>query len=842
LGKEGKITRFDGLAEDILRSIPKGIWVLYLLQLLASGIALAVLIWDSVSYVKNRLIYPEDLYPWTYTFYNPTDSGVYNYFTLCLILGLLCICTYFIINSTRSRSLLKRLESIPPVVIISTVSLSMIGLAIALMHVYERASFLIYVSLVIIPLLELFYALFNYGERFRIELISIGVFVTAAWLIAIIDLGRIIVGPVYLMNEFPEIYSKTILRSGTQYTVDNLDFLKKYEHKIDIPTLYTFLGALDNSKTEPDANIKDKVYDLFGKYEYRNLRAAQSFMNEVGRSPGSAEYLLGNRFSPTLLKKMNLVSTDFFYKLRQFDVEEIKQFYTRNLWEYSHLNMGRGQLNHIGHILNPINEYELGKPVRDIYLQYGLGNTLLFKWIMDRFGGISIHNYYKIYALYLVYYLSFIILLVYLFKDGFYVLAASMAPLLSFFFLGYFALILGPGIIPSIHLFDALVLIFLAVFMRRGNMAGLLIATVLTFLSIAINRQFGAALTLAFLATMSLFSMENKTGTKRILWLSGLAASAVIAGIVLAAASTFSSSEVFSYFLGGFFSWKPNELIVMCTFLYLIVSYLFFFVLRSDRSDLKYAYVFVFVYSQGLMVYYYWSGLTNHFHPISHFMFLQAFLMLFILKRSGNRFIRSEKNIPDRLGMAIALVATLIVLPFSIYNYSNEKAGFIANFKNHRIYQWELDRAAVLSTADPEMIARSVSLIRKYSPESSPGVFILSKHDNILPFLAHRYSAMPIFELSSYLFSRKERDIAVARIRDRKPEYLFVDTNIDGFRKDPWESVYFGSFMENERLSRLGRYAVMADIFHQVKADYYKIEQECLLSVYKRKATRIPAY
>ena len=79
--------------------------------------------------------------------------------------------------------------------------------------------------------------------------------------------------------------------------------------------------------------------------------------------------------------------------------------------------MARGQINHIGHLLNPINEIMSGKPISKVYMQYGLGNTLAAKWIMQLTGRVSLDSYYKYYIFYIAYALLFLLMSYVIFKD-----------------------------------------------------------------------------------------------------------------------------------------------------------------------------------------------------------------------------------------------------------------------------------------------------------------------------------------------------------------------------------------------------------------------------------------
>jgi len=256
---------------------------------------------------------------------------------------------------------------------------------------------------------------------------------------------------------------------------------------------YTNMDLIQNKSI-----VFDLHYQLV-KHKYINLDLIQNKYIALLNETDIVELLMGSEFSYG--SEINHELESCIRHIHNVDIEVVKQFYNANILEYAHQNMGRGQINHIGHILNPLNEYELGKSSDNIYMQYGLGNTFIMKWIMDLFGGISIQNYYKTYVYYIIYYLSFILMLMYLFKDGTYLLGAfSIIPLC--FFCKVHCSRHWARINSSIHLLDTSVIICLIAFFRRNNRAYLAIAIALVLVSTFINRQFGATLMVAMLVSL----------------------------------------------------------------------------------------------------------------------------------------------------------------------------------------------------------------------------------------------------------------------------------------------------------------------------------------------------
>jgi hypothetical protein len=515
-------------------------------------------------------------------------------------------------------------------------------------------------------------------------------------------------------------------------------------------------------------------------------------------------------------------------------MEALKQFSFSNYLENHHQAMDRGQINHVGHIINPLNEYELGKRLRDIYWQYGLGNTFLLKWVMGVFGGTSYQNYYKTYLFYTVYFLLFLLMSVYLFKDALFILGAFAVVPICFFLMGYVNFIVAPGIIPSIHLLDAPALVLLLTFLRRRRNLWYFSLSALCVLSaIAINAQFGLSLSFAFIAATAFYAIENESGKSKCLWIAALSVIAAASLVVWHASNVGTSDRLFPYFWNGMFSWPAYKIFIFLTIIYLVVSYLVLFSLKRSRSEWKYVYIFVFVYNQAILLYYYWSGLLNHLTPVLPFFWLQMFIMLYILKnllfKEGVRAIKTE-----RITLVITICALLLCVP-SAFLFYKDKGTFYRNFVEHRSYAWTFDNASLTTTIPTDIMQESISLVQKYSTPDHPAIFILSQYDGLLPFLSHRYSAMPFFDLTSYLFSEKEYNEAVNRVKLKKPRYLFVDADIDN-PHELWSVLHKNDrFYALEEASRMSRYRLLQKIFGEIRADYEKIEDGKLISVYGRK-------
>lgn len=823
---------------------------LFAIQCTSCMIALGFLTWDVVTYVKIRTLGEIDfnLYPWTYYYFHPVESNILNFIFLGFTLGLTAVFVYSLINKKTFAIIHPWLIAAHPLVVAICTLLSLLLLVLLsfnsivrlipiLSHV-PRSLFLIPVSC--LPILSI---TFNSSRSIRIgkKLTDNGLLILSfiLFFFLILEPLKTFLEPVYLINDYPDIYSKTIVKGSF---LDNKEFLERLD-KNDMDAAKQYLAVFDEidaalrsaknidkvSSENLFKKIQEDEFGLFKKFRYRNLDPSQAYFTALIADPFSEKEWNARFRSP-----LNTGEVNFIDNIKRINIEDLKQFYLANHMEYWLQNMGRGQIHHVGHYLNPLNEYDLGKPLNNIFIQYGAGSTLLIKWIMDVFGGISIHNFYKTYIYYILYYILFFLMTFVLFKDRLYVCAAFSILPASFFSLGYIAYILAPGFIPTVHILDAIIFVPLLQFLQSSRLKYMGIVALLAILSIIINRQFGAAVSISLFLSLVLYVFENKQGKSKYIWSFSLCAIFIAAFAFYKLTNIGILDEIFPYFWMGWLSWPVSSTKIAFTIFYLAISYLFIFFLKNHRFHLKYILITVFFYAQGLLVYYYWSGVRNHIPTVIPFVWLQFILMLYIAEK---HLLQNRRILQSRVRVVtwMALILSVILMFPSANSYYTEKSSFKANFKDHKTYTWEFDRASVISTLDPALIKESIELIEKYSGKNNPSIYILSKYDGVIPFLAKKYSAAGFFELTSFILSEKQSNAAIDGINTGTPEYLFIDSNMKEAAYDPWVKVYRSDFIDRERASRLNRYFVLKNIFMASEGAYEKIEDGSLISVYKRK-------
>ncbi len=776
----------------------------------------ALLLWELVTFVKSSVIGKLDVNTWVYIFFHPSESSLFNYVIVAAFLGACALCLYTgrLTSYVRNKS-----DGIGYLLLVASPILSLSGLGTTAFF-FTGLRPTVYALIFVIPLILFLTPSWKPDKLALVRRLS-RMSLACSYLILfalLLEPFFLMLGPVYLMNEYQDLYGETLIRN--KY-VNNREFLGRFHENAYDFTLFQ---------------------DLRNRYKAINYRTIKSrsvvlaFVKSEDLRPIEAYHDLDRKVNePSTLEGGEKLGDNSTIRNPNTDIEDIKSFYLNNVLEYQHQNMTRGQINHIGHILNPLNEYALGRPLDQSYFQYGVGNTFLMKWVTDLSGDLSLQGYYKCYVFYLIYAALFFIMLRMLFKgDRLFTLGSFAVYALAFFWTGFIGFVLAPGIMPSGHMFDVVVLILLVLFFSRKNLIFLGLAALASTLALLCSFQFGAILSTAFVLIAGLFILENfyKKGTYPAVAITVAMLALDVALLLLLPAGK--SAHDFHYFLLGYFSWEPERVIVVLTLFYLVVSYAFMLLLRPHREPVKYLYTFSFMYSQGLLVYFYWSGFLNHLPLVLPFLGVQLFLMLFVAHKV---LLREREEARDKLRMGVAALTAgfFLLMLVAAVSYYTGKQEFYNNFTDHRVYHWQFPRAKVITTINPSPLTEAVSLIDKYS-EADDGIFIISRYDNLLPFLARKYSRMPQFELSWALISREDTAVAVDSIEKNRARFLFVDTDIDLTNKpfDPWNTLFISNFDKNERASRYGRLLELKKVFDGVRNNYRKIAKGELVSVYER--------
>jgi hypothetical protein len=641
------------------------------------------------------------------------------------------------------------------------------------------------------------------GRVWFYTVVGIVVFVCAQFTMALLPYIR---GELLMINEYMDIPEYT--RIGEDY-VSNADYMRrhnfggllKYDPEVDrgntpLPRSGTFIEA-------PRTDLLDEFIEKH-KWEYH-------YDDRLGALVIDSAILAGAHQEVTV-------------------TAEEQDFLRKNQFELHWQILNRWVLHHHNFVLGPINEYALGKPLEEINAQYGLFNVVMMKWLLEKTGGISYQNYFrKWYAWWLVYYVLFVALAYLLLRNVYYV---TLVCVLAFGFINkidYQFLFLGPGLNPIRHFLDLPVMACLCWYLKTARAGVLVLAVLFGLIGLVNNKEFGVFLIVALVVTLLVRDWQEGEHRRHpeVKWVVG---AAVVLGLILLWGIP--GRDIMSqYYHQGFLGFPTSRQRLYLILFIISGCYLLLLRMEHVANEWKYLALFLLLYSQGLLVYGLWGGTDKHLLNISAVLVLSAVMFLKLV------IDQSRLKVYEQVLVGALIVGALgfVYVP-GLFAYYTTKSEYEQVFATHRTYEWNLERAQFRSTMDPKHFADSVSLIQQYAnPEN--GIYIISKYDNVLPFLAKKYSAMPFFDVPWMLLTENEISLCVESIKTKKPPYLFVDTDIERNLNGEIVSarIPFVSDPGGESLLRVQRLSLLKEVFAAVKDDYGPEMSRGLLTVYKRK-------
>jgi hypothetical protein len=504
-----------------------------------------------------------------------------------------------------------------------------------------------------------------------------------------------------------------------------------------------------------------------------------------------------------------------------------KEFMRANIFEIHWQILNRWAIHHHNFVLGPINEYNLGKSLKDLCMQYGFFSVIVGKTVLNAMGGITFSNYFTaLYSIYYLYYALLIAVSFVIFRNIRYVLLSATLFFATLNAIGFHFLYISPGLNPIRHFFDVFVILFLFLYSRHNRLIYIYLAVAFGLIGILNNAQIGLFCYLALLVTYVVKNIFEKqmsiyTYVHAIIF-------SVLGGLIYLYASKIGNPGISPYYLMGLLGF-PNKFIVLIAICCAFIYYLLFLIAKKDHKSVFLPF-FLFIYSQGLLFYFVWGTTVYHF---LNFACIYVLFLISILHLLVNHSLILKMN--QRYIINILLICSMLFYLKSTVNYYHERAEYDSIFRSHIEYDWVFEKMRIKSTMPPQFFSNSRDLIHKYSSDS--GIYIISKYDSVLPFLSDRYSRMPFFELSYFLVTPKEIRECIYLLEKDKPEYLYVDTDIDRhFNVDIISpNVPVLGYLHEESVWRVQRLNLLKEIFNAVRNNYEPVEEGSLITVYRRK-------
>ncbi len=637
----------------------------------------------------------------------------------------------------------------------------------------------------------------------------------------------------FVSNDYLNIPGQTIINNNIY---DNIEFINA--HKIANLNLYN--------------PLKSKYQSSLAEQLNKGIKTNKSYLVNLITQNQPEKFFYNNETNKLQITgKLNLLDyiaiTDIasnkneINKLYPLDQKKIspqktynsqeKKFIQINLPEWINMAAAGHYFHHQNAMYGPINELYLGKPKSDINFLYGYLNSLVLEKILKIGNNFSFQSYTAfLYSFYPIYSFFFIIIAYVIFRNFNYVYLAAICSLCAYLQIGFEDLRFAPGFNPSRHFFDIFVLLsfYLYLFAKKKNHFFLILSFFFCFLSLLTAKEFGLVLFVS-LILCQFFSVISYSKKYHDIFFS-----LIYGCVIFLIFSIFKTgkNELFLYSLTGVS--VPTISFTIISMIFISLSLVYIYLIYSNTDDVRFRllFLFSFFYVQGELVYYIWYPTTNHFFSLGCSI---TIMILFFIRQ-----LKLNYETKNNLIFTLMLFITIFIyIPFNIKYYVDQNKYFAIQ-RNHTVYSWEFARARFLSDMNPEPFKSAVSLIKKYS-ENSKKIYIISRYDNFLPFLAEKYSAMPFIEMQTSLVSKKEMNLSTALLLKDRPEYLFVDTDFN-------YNFNYSIFDKNDPISQnsqdilhklsLGRVLViknLMNLFSNIASNYQLVERSGLISVYQLK-------
>ncbi len=649
-------------------------------------------------------------------------------------------------------------------------------------------------------------------------------FFAAILLIAFLQLTYLFYDPIVnrpkIINEYFNIPETTILKDKHSY--DNTMFWQT-----KLPSAVTFKNDIRN----------DEIFSNCVVNTPEELRVMEPAMLESGVSYDPRRHLFCINGLLDLKSFDGVQNSELYHILQQghykaYELEMLslshndKDFLSYNKFEIYWQILSRGVIHHNSFLFIPIADFSQDKNISRINAQYGLGGAWVFQKLLAEFDSISLDGWLKLsYLFYYLYFAIFIGVVFAITRNLMWTTIIFLFSLTVVNYRGYDFLLLPPGESPWRHFFDIFIVYLLFVYAHYRRIAFYIAALLLGIVSIVLNPQIGLMIFIATAVSGAFYAYREQCRPKLTLILSLVAF--LIAGAIFVLTS--SANDLASYYLDGVIGFPISFSKMFKIFLMIIIGYVLLWKVLKDRLTTNYSHlIFLFLYVQALLVYVVWHFESNGFKARAFIYVLMVGLLAFHFR---NIIAQRYKYY---ITMAVVSIAMIVYFD-SVSGVLKSKRQYEKIFDRHVTYAWNMDRAHIISTMNPIYFQNGVDLIQKYS-EDHNGIYIVSEYDNFLPFLAHKYSLMPFFDMKWYLITPKELNKSIGVLKTNKPKYLFVDTGIDRNLNNEIIDPNFPEigYLNQESIWRAQRLKLMNKIFQSVASDYELVEKGYLISVYKK--------
>lgn len=638
--------------------------------------------------------------------------------------------------------------------------------------------------------------------------------------------GGFVFNPLLVANEYMGISSQTKWKDDTLINEKELLDSIIYERQLYADNQYCVKVQKMPEEIKKEDFLKESTIN------YYLYSSGPSTLCLAAAIPLQFKLTLRSMLTPSEYKQVEQYSAELEERHLEtiFNLNQNKDFIQKNSYQYRWQILSRGFLHHHNHFFGAAYQYAIGRPVNEIFMQYGALHTMGVGYLLKSLNRLDYANYIHFYyTLYFVYFACFLGVAWFLFKDRTYLLLTAILPLCGWLGQTYQHLYLGPGTNPARYMMYLGVVLSLFYYINKNKFIYFYLAVLCNLLAIAINLHFGAFAVASFLGVLVVkMLLEKKLPPKKEVVGAFIF---LIASVVTFLVVNIGPNPVNGYFFSGLLAFPFRNSVIIWVFLYVALCYMLVFYNWRKQKELVVVLLFLTFFSQGVFLYYLRSAVIYLLAPVSSIFVLQGLTALRVLfQMFPDKYRNIQKNF---MGL---LVLLSIVWALALTGRFNKKSKSQQQyFAQNQLYKWELPGTGFYSPMNPKEFMPTIELINKYKGYN--GIYLLSHMDNFLPMLSKTYNRLPFIDLQWYLTTAYDYDVVLTTLQRDKPDFLFVDADIaypHRLQVLPTDYPILGKYHQ-ESLWRAERMELLNKLFHAVLPNYELLESTALISVYKKK-------
>lgn len=645
----------------------------------------------------------------------------------------------------------------------------------------------------------------------------------------------LVMQPLLIANDFLDIPEQTILQKRV---VDNTEYINQHH----IAGLHIYDPRTDHgvvSESPRLAKIKlprlpvlseflrSKEHDMFFYDD-----ATQSLSLKGAMSRQDFRYLLeiyqADKQHQQQIKILyeQAQHNEILNKRQTYNAEQ-QEFIEKNTTEMTEKMKAGWMFFHHSWVLHPILAVALGADAGQQVFLYGYGSAMALKYLLVQMGGISFQNYFKLsFAVYPIYFFMFLAAIYWIFRRADFVCLGALLLSVSFFCLGYQMILLAPGYNPMRHVFDMVLLVAFVRYLQKNTVGSLGWVLVLGCGAIIWSKDFGLLLMLALLITAVI---RNRVMHRRAYGLGLLAVFGILLAVFCYRLPIHGVNYNFIYMLLGYTLPTANIFKIIIILIAISVGYIAYSQCRKLESEYYWLSLSLFFYLQLQLIYYIWYPSLQHFLVLAPVVIIWGMTWLYGFNKEKKTYM---------FGMQSIVLGTVLLLYLpSLYFFYSDRQHYLQTFSTHIVHKWPFEYGAFTSTMDPQLFGDTLRMIEHHMPHTT-SMYLISKYDDILPVLAHRYNGLPVVNLALDLLSNRDIDRCVQAIERDKPQYIWVDSDIHRDLRGDVMLPYDFWEVERNYPESYGRFAVMKNmriLYQRIRNEYSPLAQGSLLTVYERK-------